>query len=336
MEPERDNQFTESADEFGESVDEFLNKDESGEDENIQRSAQEESEEEYEPNQKRQRPPAHDRIQEIQREKYQALNELQRMRQENDELKRLTKDLDRRVKDSIDVAGVFHNKSAQLQLDHAKAKKRKAMEDGDYDALVDADVEMAEAASVLQQAKTEEARRSLEERARKEEEEYRLQQPQAPQGPDPEISNDWLRNNANWFHPQGENYSKEMVDEAQNFSHQLENYYYRNGRPDLICSHDYFRELDNHLVKFYEQSTRTQQRGELVMNPSRSNVAPVRSGGNGQQGSKKPDFTRREAELIKAWGIKPEDYAFHRDKEMRDSPYKRGGQGGGGRYGYGR
>lgn len=331
-------------DELGDSLEEYLNGSEAEpEEEEIPREAEpSEPEEEEEPSsRKRQRPPAHERIQEIQREKYQLLNELERIKRENEELSKRNRDLDKRSNQAMDVASMFHTKSAELQLENARAKKLRARQEGDDNAEIEADIEIASAASALHQAKQIEAQKSLNNtRESEQEQEYRPQSQAQPQAADPAIKNYWLDMNANWFYEGGEEYDPELSVAVQKQAAGFEDLLTRNGMAHMIGSADYFREIDKYVAN-YRRQTQNQGRRELQMSSSRSNhVAPVRSGGGssvqGGNAGKRPKLDRDELELIRQWDIKPEDYIKHRDKEIREAPYKRGNGYAGGSSGYSR
>ena len=332
MEIDRDGESLNDLESLEESLSdgESLNDLESLEESLGKRSEETSSESEYEESPKRRaRPSADERILEINREKYRALSELERIKRENSELARNNQELNRKVSESLKVAGSFVNKASKLELENAKAKKIRARQEGNEEAEIEADIEIAQAASALQQAEIEESRQIYNENRRKLEEEHQKQQPLRA---DPAISANWLNENWQWFKPEGQYYDKRLVDAVENYATHLEVYCHNNGRPDAIGSEEYFEKINEYVASLQQKP---QGRRELTMNPSKSTVAPVRRSAQPGQPSndRGPALTREEMEIVNAFGITPKDYAFYRDKEIRETPYKRG-PGGAGVQGY--
>jgi len=264
--------------------------------------------------------PAHTRIQQIQREKYQALDELNRIREENEYLRRMALDLNYKAEESGNAAMIHYDKSANLKLDQAKAKKAHAIENGDIQAQLDADVEIASATNELQQIRSWKAQQALEAQNRQlqQQQEAYYQQQQAPNQVDPADAYNWLENNP-WFVPQNENYNPEMVEAVKSYSDQVENYLYRVGRPDLIMSKEYFQEIDN-----YVNSLQSSARRGLNMKPVRGGVAPVRnSASHSVQEKQQFKLTSEEKDMARRLGVSDQVYMQHKINDMQKNPNKR-------------
>lgn len=272
----------------------------------IEAESVEEEPEEEEDSRKRGRPPANYRIQQIQREKYQALDALNRMREENEHLKRLATDLNYKAEESDSAAMLHYDNSINRKLEQAKAKKLQAIENGDIQSQLDADVEIAEATSELQQIKSWKVKQELREQQKQHQEAYYQQYPQQQQvNPsfDESSAYKWLDENP-WFVPQSEHYNPELVNAVSDYSEKVENYLYRAGRPDLIMSPEYFQEINN-----YVNHIQSSGRNQLSMKPSRAGVSPVRGGISQSQSREKHKLSSDEIDWARRLGISEEAYS---------------------------
>lgn len=297
-----------------------------------------EEEEEDEAPRKKGRLPGNARIQQVTREKYQALNELSRMQQENEFLKRRELELGTQITQSGNAAMIFYDKSANLKLEHAKAKKFQAAENGDIQAGIDADVEMATATHELQQINYWKAQQASEERNRQlqyeQQSQYSQQQPAAIPQADPQESYDWVERNT-WFNPGSADFSPELAQAARDYSEKVENLLYREGRPDLIMSKQYYDEIDNHISQLKNQRGQGMRKNQLNMRPVRGGAAPVRNSGQSSRGTEKHALSRAEKEIASVMGIKEKDYLSNKLRDQQENPqyWNNGGQGNG-RKGY--
>lgn len=288
-------------------------------------------EEEYEEEPKRKgRVSGNARIQQIQREKYQALSELQRTQQENEYWKQMAMDSSSKAQELGDAAMIHYDKNSNLRLEQAKAKKFKAHEEGDIQAEIDADVEIASATHAIQQLsywKTQQER-NLRQQYQQEQGQQQHSQELVNQEPDPQISNDWLARNP-WFNPASRDFDSELAQAAREYSEKVENFLYRNGRKDLIMSGDYYEEIDKYIHQLKSQRGQGMKR-ELNMRPVRGGGAPVRSGSyQSSRGKQTQVLSKEEREISRLMGIKEKDYLSNKLQDMSERPerWNNGGKG---------
>jgi|SRR5215470_3192540 len=270
---------------------------------------------EEEPSEKRRhRPSAYNRIQEIQREKYQALDELNRMREENEVLRGLAHELNYKAEESGNAAMIHYDKSMNLKLEQAKLKKAQALENGDIQAQLDADVDIASATNAIQQINSWRYQQEIDMQNRQQQEKWQQQQAQyqQPIAPNPQITTNWLQNNA-WYFPQSKSYNPEMAEAVAAYSDKLENFLYRSGRPDLIMSEEYFQNIDEYVSSLNQNS----ERSGLNMKPMRGGVSPVRNSGFNSSRTQKIALDSNELEMARRLGVKKEEFLQQKIEDIK-------------------
>lgn len=274
----------------------------------------------------RHRVPAKTRINQIQREKYQALDEAHRLREETQRLAEENERLRQLAEYSTDAAEKHYEDGIKLRLKEAKQQKVQAIESGDIQAQVDADERMASATSELHAHNSWKATQTVKKEQQKRAMEYA---PQQPQGPSP-YAQRWVEDNANWFHPDSENYHPELAAEAESFADRLDAHLYRTGQQHLIQnSPEYFNEINTHMRNVYKQRyMQSEQRG-LNMKQSRNVVGTVRGGmGNSgamQRQTQKVSLTADEKDIAKKMDVTEQAYLQAKINDMRMNPGKRRG-----------
>lgn len=299
---------------------------ESGDEEpTVYSHADEDEEAEEEPVNKG-RLPGNARIQQIQREKYQAIHESNRLQQENEYLRRMALDLNNKATESGNAAMIHYDNSANLKLEHAKSRKIQAHEEGNVQAEIDADVDIASATAEIQHINHWKAQQAMENRNRQQQ--YEQQQydqqyaQQTPQQPDQQVSVDWLERNA-WFNPHSHDFSPELAHAAREYSEKVENFLYRNGRPDLIMSEQYYDEIDSYIQQLHSQRGQGMGKKQLNMRPVRGGSTPVRNtSSNASRSSEKHQLSREEREIARVMGIKDKDYLASKLSDKRDMPHR--------------
>lgn len=260
------------------------------------------------------------RLSEVQREKFQALDENRRLREEVERLKG--------VADTSTRTALNHYDDAVNQrLNAAKEKKRKALESGDIDAQTNADVELGMATAEYQEANRLKAQQQMYEQQQQpyQQNPYQ-QQEQIPPYHDPNamyFAQEFVNENP-WYDSRNEDYDQEM---AYAMNH-IVNGFDQNLRAAGLGNHiqrspEYFatlRERAQELANYKRQLG-----GDLNMRQTRSPVAPVRQGGfsSQNQSSKKMGLSAEEKEIARGMGLKDEQYLQYLEKEIRETPWKR-------------
>lgn len=275
----------------------------------------------------------HARIQTLTRERYQAQAELERLRQENEHLKQYAATSSQRANQIDKVAVLQYEKNAQLRLEQAKIKKHQALENGDVQSQIDADVEMTTALNQLQEANSWKYRQETEEQARlAQEEQHRQQyQHQASQLESNEAlqrernvaSYEWLYQNE-WMKKSSPSFDPELASIAHDYAAVMENQLKEAGREDLIMTPWYYGKLTEHLNKF-RTSEPNGMKKQLNMRSARTGVSPARSGGSnrtfsGGRSGTRDNLNDLDKSLAKAWRLDPEKLNKRKTREMATDP----------------
>jgi hypothetical protein len=267
---------------------------------------------------------AKQRINEIQREKFQAYEELQRseqekiyLQQEVDRLKQLNEVSTNTALDSYELA-------ALERLESAKQIKEKAIESGDVKAQIEADIALSNAVNDYKQVQG----YKNQEKITREQEYYLNQQQQYErqmyaqqyQNTGPDVINRgeaerWVQDN-DWFKTDSPNYNPQMTQVVNVLCDALDAQLYRTGNQNAIFSKDYFDYIDDQLSQLQRGSStqysnnRNMNQGHLSMRQSREPVAPVMRGGSqiSNQGPRDVRISSEERDMARRLGIKPEDY----------------------------
>ena len=179
-----------------------------------------------------------------------AKNEAERLRdlaiQENEALKQKLRDVE-------DSEAYHYAKSAYGDLDRAKALKRKAIEEGDIDALEAADAAYIDASYAINDLKRYAAN-----------EEMRKQQTQSyssNQSVNSDLNNHaqelaatWLEDHP-YLQPQSSEYNPEMAITITKFINDFDNDLKQRGQQSAYFSDEYFDIIDNYIDKIKKTSS---------------------------------------------------------------------------------
>lgn len=301
-----------------------------------QQVQEEAAEEEAVPEKKKKHISLKTKFNEVQREKFRALNEIENLRKENERLQYL-------ATRNAEAAMSQHDQAIELKLQKAKAAKAAAYDAADTAAMIEADEMFAEA--INQKAASD--RWKVEQNHLKEQQKRQSQQQQQyeqhedsyPQVERTEEADNWLATNT-WFDSNSADYNPQLAELAQNHSLVLEQKYAMLGKEDKIFSQEYFDEIDRYVADmFYDeneeavaapvqrasmkQAAQQPSRMNLNMKPVRQNIAPV---GKTIKQAAPPSSNRvvlspQEREFAKQMNLKPEEYAKYKLQIQKSGRY---------------
>jgi hypothetical protein len=261
------------------------------------------------------RDPANARINQLQRQRYAALHESERLRDENERLKRL-------ATLTTDIATKHYEESISQRMQQAITLKKQAVESGDVEAQAKAETDYLDAMIDYKTHNTSKAREALQAQ------EAAYQGPSHTVGPivNEREARSWIERNP-WANPNTEDYDAQLFQLADSAASQLDLYCYQNGNQHLIQSPEYFRELDNYVNQARQsmESQRAQSHGrsQIPMRQStRSPVMPVRGSNNAQSsGRQKIQLNSAQKEMARSLGVTDEAYA----KDFKEKYTRMGG-----------
>lgn len=260
------------------------------------------------------------RINQINREKYQALEQAQRMYEENESLRRALQDREFQLQESAKAAMQFYDNTADLKLEKATRDYEAAVENGDVMAQSKAQREISALSAEIEQSKSWKAQQAYqEEQQRRYQQEYQRQAPQQQQQQEDvsQSARDWLTANP-WFDERTKYYNPALAEEIQNFADDLDEHFYQNGMGYKIGnSPEYFNAINMRASELQRSSAAQSRRGEIPMRSSRTPVAPVRSNsGYVRQSAKSPGLSKSEQFWAKQFGVSEDAYRKERDFDI--------------------
>lgn len=271
-------------------------------------------EEQVKPKQKN-RHPAKTRINQLQREKYQAQYEAQLLREENERLKGYSQQ-------SNQAAMAHYDQAAQLRLSQAKQALTKAQELGDIAAITEATDLLIDARSELKSIEAYKAQQQY--MGAEPEKRQQQEQTHTVQTEIPTVMEDWLYQNP-WCDPRSPEYDADTASEVQAYAVALEKRLARRGEANKIGSAEYYDAVNqyirNELYEPEEQPVRnmTAQPKGLNMSAPRVPIASVNKGASSNAASprKQVSLTADEKFMCRNMGLKESDWAKHKLEDIR-------------------
>lgn len=216
------------------------------------------------------------KVKELEYEKQKQAEEIERLRQIAEK--------------SSELAMTQYDRTVQLDIDRAKAKLAKAIEDGDVSAQVDMQAELSLLAAKSEQLNVWKGQKQLDEENNKSSQVDRGQsrniqseyvEPERDEIHNP-IMSQWLNDNP-WFVESNEEFDPEMYEEVLGYATAYDKKLMRTGQANKIGTKEYFDNINNYVrSEFYSEPEPTHSR-TLNMKQSNIPVAPV---GNGTQRAK--------------------------------------------------
>lgn len=224
-------------------------------------SEEEETREEEKPAKKEKK---EEKLWKIKKDKYRALAEKEALSQENTKLKQM-------LSESLNSGAYHYGKSAYSELEIAKESKKKAIEEGNVDALIEADMALTKVINTINDL---EKWASVEEQKSSKSVEYT--ESQNLNSVQHEIAADWLDSHS-YLRPGSSDYNQKLASKVAGFISDLDANLINNGREDAYFSEDYFGAIENYI---------TEVKGETRKTPKKSeSVAPIGSVRNSYSGS---------------------------------------------------
>lgn len=219
------------------------------------------------------------------KQKYRLIEEKQALYQENLYLKEQARERDEMLKEALNSGTYHYGKSAYADLERAKESKKKAIENGDLDSLMEADVAFNKAMHTIndlekwaysgQQGKAEPVRNN-----NYEEPEYGFNEREQ------EIARDWLEDHE-YLNPKSQKYDVNLATKVIDFTNALDANLQRQGSSSAIFSDEYFDTVDNYIATVRKESPKNSKSSNSV-----APVGAVRNSYTSSVGGKSPNTTQ--------------------------------------------
>lgn len=273
--------------------------------------------EEPEPITTKKRDKAQTRINQIQRDRYQALAESERLRQENERLRQENKVIEEQKSLSTQAAMRHYDDNVNTRLERARQMQIAAIESGDAQAQADANIEIASATNAMQELKNwkykeEYERKFSEQRAQDDAYQQQQQAYNAPAyNPNDILLEDWVEKNE-WYNPASENHDAELSAALSQYANQLDHQLASTGYGHQIKSPEYFQHIDNAVRQFVSQrnSQNSNQGRSLNMKTPQGGGYSARNGRSAQaQAQRSGPLTDEQRDMARRMGVTDKAYA---------------------------
>lgn len=256
------------------------------------------------------------RINEITREKYAALSELDRARSENEHLKKM-------YELSSQAAMRQYDDNVAKRIENARRKQIEAIEAGDAQAQADANIEVASATNELQTLNNWKYQKEYETRQRE------LLPPEPPYARNAPILDAWVQQNT-WLNPDSDDHEPDVTDHVIRCSEYLDNQLMHSGRGHEIRSRAYFDQLNNEAYLFRQNRNvpaQPERRG-LNMKSVRGGASPARGQSQGLQpteGRRDITLSADERDMARRMGVTDKAYLQQRVRDEQENGFRRRG-----------
>jgi hypothetical protein len=188
-----------------------------------------------------------DQLWKMKKSKYRALAEKEALAQENIQLKQM-------LSESLNSGTYHYGKSAYAHLERAKESKKKAIEAGDIDELIESDIALTKAINTVNDLEkwvyTEEQKKS-------QVPEYTEQQQYTGYNEvQQEMAHDWLDNHS-YLQPSSPNYNQKLANQVAGFINNLDANLAENGEMDAFFSKPYFEQIEKYISSIPNEAQKT-------------------------------------------------------------------------------
>lgn len=273
--------------------------------------------EEGEPRAPKKRDKAQTRINQIQRDRYQALAALEQAKAENERLRQENRLIEEQKSLSTQAAMRHYDDNVNTRLERARQMQIQAIESGDAQAQADANIEIAAATNAIQELKNwkykeEYERKFTEQRAQDDAYQQQQQTYNAPTyNPNDILLEDWVEKNE-WYNPASENHDPELSAALSQYANQLDYQLASTGYAHQIKSPEYFENIDNAIRQFVSKrnSQHSNQGRSLNMRTPQGGAYSARNGRSAQaQSQRSGPLTDEQRDMARRMGVTDKAYA---------------------------
>lgn len=237
--------------------------------------------------------------------KYQVIAEKEALAKENAQLRQM-------LEESLSSGTYHYGKSAYGELERAKENKKRAIEEGNVDGLIEADLALTKAMNAIS---------DLEKWA------YTGNNKNPDTSPakatadygerETEIITDWLDDHP-YLQPTHSKYNANLANQVADFVNRLDNQIARSGQQDAYFSEEYFGAIDNYIAELKKGAGKAAKTAEQT-----AHVGGVRN----SYGSSSPTSTSRgttqimltadEKKMCANAGIKEEEWLKYKLEDLK-------------------
>lgn len=245
-----------------------------------------------------------DKYRKLQNDKYRALAEKAAAEDRIRELEHM-------LNESVQSSTYHYGTKVYSDLEKAKVDKKKALEEGDVDGAVEADIALAKAVHAVNDLErwATESKSSPSQRISNE----------IPDQIKQEMAIDWLDNHP-YLNPSSRTYDGKFASEVGEFVNHLDNELRRNNQMDIYYSPDYFNTIDDYIDSIKSRKPLTPANTE-----SFSHVGGVRNSYSGVSKTKSPAqviLSADEKRICANAGLSEQEYIKYKLEDLQEQKRK--------------
>lgn len=241
-----------------------------------------------------------DKTWKLKRDKYKALAE-------KEEAEKRVRELERLLDESVNASTYHYGKNAYNDLERAKINKKIAIENGDVDALIDADEALYKAINAVTEL----------ERFTNQPQPVR-QQPENEESYTEvydEIAQDWLESHPE-LEPDSRNYNADLAKEVGKFVNALDRDLKKNNRMDMFFSQDYFDTINEYIDQLKSEPAPKRPNISSAINSHVGSVRNTYSGGGSVKSTKQITLTADEKRMCSDMEISEKEWIKYKLEEL--------------------
>jgi hypothetical protein len=237
--------------------------------------------------------------------KYQVMAEKEALAKENAQLRQM-------LEESLSSGTYHYGKSAYAELERAKENKKRAIEEGNVDGLIEADLALTKAMNAIN---------DLEKWA------YtgNSKNPETPQPinnnleygeTETEIIADWLEDHP-YLQPTSSKYNAALAGQVADFVNRLDGTIARSGNKDAYFSDEYFGAIDNYITELRKGNGKAAKTAEQSAHVGGVRNSYSSSPTSRSSGSKQIILTADEKKMCANSGISEEEWLKYKLEDLK-------------------
>lgn len=237
--------------------------------------------------------------------KYQVMAEKEALAKENEQLRQM-------LEESLSSGTYHYGKSAYAELERAKENKKRAIEEGNVDGLIEADLALTKAMNAISDLE----KWAYTGNSKKPEKEQPINNNVEYGETEAEIIADWLEDHP-YLQPTSSKYNATLANQVAAFVNHLDSTIARSGKNDAYFSDEYFGAIDNYITELRKGAGKASKTAEQTAHVGGVRNSYSSSPINKTSGSKQMILTADEKRMCVNAGIKEEEWLKYKLEDLK-------------------
>lgn len=237
--------------------------------------------------------------------KYQVMAEKEALAKENAQLRQM-------LEESLSSGTYHYGKSAYAELERAKENKKRAIEEGNVDGLIEADLALTKAMNAINDLE----KWAYNGNTKKSESAIPLNNSLDYGETETEIIADWLDDHP-YLQPTNSKYNAPLASQVADFVNRLDNQIARSGQKEAYFSEEYFGAIDNYITELKKSTGKAAKTVEQAAHVGGVRNSYGSSPTNKSSGSKQIILTADEKRMCANAGISEEEWLKYKLDDIK-------------------